>query len=380
MNGLTRIGAVTVKEFRHLGRDRRMLAVVVLLPIMMLLLFSYALSFDIENVTTIVIDQDRTATSQQYVQRYEQSAFFDVVAHGDSTSDVDEAFAKGTAKVAVIIPAGFEHTILSGGHAELAVLVDGTEPNSAKVGRSYSVAINQLFSTELTREWAEQQGIDTSSLGSLDPRIRTWYNPDRRSSDFLIPGLMVVILAIVTVQQTAVTLVRERTLGTEEQLEVSPMRKIELMIGKVIPWTILAFIDVVVIVAIGVLGLGVPLRGSVVALAVGATLFILSSLGMGLAVSAVAPTEDTANIAALMIALLPSFLLSGFVFPLEQMPEVVQWISYVFPARYMVSLSRGVFLKGAGFAELWPELAALTVITVILIALSTLMYARKARR
>ncbi|MFT4110132.1 ABC transporter permease [Propionicimonas sp.] len=380
MNGLTRIGAVVVKEFRHLGRDRRMLAVVVLLPVMMLLLFSYALSFDIENVTTIVVDSDRTATSQQYVQRYEQSAFFTVVAHGEAMSDVDAAFAEGTAKVAVIIPAGFEHAVRSGGRAEVAVLVDGTEPNSAKVGRSYSVAINQLFSTELTRAWAEQQGIDTSSLGSLDPRIRTWYNPDRRSSDFLIPGLMVVILAIVTVQQTAVTLVRERTLGTEEQLEVSPMRKLELMIGKVIPWTVLAFVDVVVIVAIGVLGLGVPLRGSVLALAVGATLFILSSLGMGLAVSAVAPSEDTANIAALMIALLPSFLLSGFVFPLEQMPEVVQWISYVFPARYMVSLSRGVFLKGAGFAELWPELTALIVITVILIAMSTLMYARKARR
>ena len=380
MNGFTRVGAVIVKEFKHLGRDRRMLAVVVLMPIMMLVLFAYALSFDIENVRTIVIDQDHTQTSEQYVQRYQQSAFFDVVARGQSMNEVDEAFAKGRAQVAVIIPAGFERTLNAGAHAEVAVLVDGSEPNSARVGRSYSVAINQVFSAELTGDWAAAQGLDLSTLGELQPRIRTWYNPDRNSSDFLIPGLMVVILAIVTIQQTAVTLVRERTLGTEEQIEVSPMRKVELMIGKVIPWTLLAFIDVVVIVAIGVFGLGVPLRGSVSALAVGATLFILSCLGMGLAVSAIAPSEDTANIAALMIALLPAFMLSGFVFPLEQMPTVIQWVSYAFPARYMVTLSRAVFLKGAGFAQVWPQLAALALATVILIALSTALYSRRARQ
>lgn len=380
MNAPTRIGAVVAKEFRHLGRDPRMLAAVVLLPIMLLVLFSYALSFDIRSVSTIVIDQDQSATSQRYLQGYEQSDFFDVMARGSSMTDADEVFATSTAKVAVIIPAGFEGTIEADGHAEVAVLVDGTEPNSARVARSYSVAINQLASTAMTREWAERQGIDVSGVGTLDARIRTWYNPDQRSSDFLIPGLMVVILAIVTIQQTAVTLVRERTLGTEEQLEVSPMHKLELMIGKLIPWTLLALVDVAVIVAIGVLVLDVPLRGSVAALAVGAVLFILANLGMGLAVSAVAPSEDTANIAAMMIALLPSFMLSGFVFPLNQMPVVLQWISAVLPARYMVSLSRGVFLKGAGFAELWPDLLALAIAAAVLIAVSTLMYSRKARR
>lgn len=377
---LTRVGAIVTKEFKHLGRDRRMLAAVILLPILQLLLFAFALSYDVEHVTTIVIDSDQTATSQQYASRYEQSTFFNVVAHSDSLSDVDTAFDRGTARVAVIIPAGFEHTIKAGGRAEVAVLVDGSEPTSARVGRSYSVAINQIFSAELTSEWAAKQGLGLSSIGSLEPRMRTWYNPDRRSSDFLIPGLMVVILAIVTVQQTAVTLVRERTLGTEEQLQVSPLRKLELMIGKVIPWTLLAFVDVVLITLIGVYGLGVPLRGSIGALALGAALFILSSLGMGLAMSAIAPSEDTANIGAMMIAFLPSFLLSGFVFPLEQMPLVVQWISYVFPARYMVSLSRGVFLKGADLAQVWPEVSALALISLVLIVLSTVLYSRRARQ
>ncbi|MDR1768961.1 MAG: ABC transporter permease [Propionibacteriaceae bacterium] len=380
MRSLTRLGAVVVKEFRHLGRDRRTLAVVILLPVMELLLFAYALSFDVDQVATIVIDQDKTATSQRYVQRYDQSVFFDVVEHGSSMDDVDAAFLKGAARVAVIVPAGFERTVKSGERAEVAVLVDGSEPNSARVGQLYSVALNQLFSADLTSDWAARQGLDLSAATGLDPRVRTWYNPDRRSSDFLIPGLMVVILAIVTIQQTAVTLVRERTLGTQEQLEVSPLRQIELMVGKVVPWLLLAFADVVAIVAIGVFGMGVPLRGSIAALAVGATAFIFSCLGFGLAISAVAPSEDTANIGALMVAFLPSFLLSGFVFPLEQMPEVVQWISYVFPARYMTSLSRGVFLKGSGFAEVWPQLAALGVCSLALIAIATALYARKARQ
>ncbi|MDR1711292.1 MAG: ABC transporter permease [Propionibacteriaceae bacterium] len=380
MKGLGRMGAVVAKEFKHLGRDPRMLAAVILLPIMQLLLFAYALSFDVDQVPTVVIDMDKTQTSQQYAGRYEQSVFFNVVRHGETMDDADVSFQRGVARVAVIIPAGFEHQIKSGAQAEVAVLVDGSEPNSARVGQLYSVALNQLFSAELTREWAERQGLDLSAVSGMEPRVRTWYNPNRRSSDFLIPGLMVVILAIVTIQQTAVTLVRERTLGTQEQLEVSPMRQVELMLGKIIPWALLAFVDVVVIIAIGVFGMGVPLRGSIPMLALGATLFILSSLGFGLAISAVAPTEDTANIGALMLAFLPSFLLSGFVFPLGQMPEVVQWISYVFPARYMMSLSRGVFLKGAGFAELWPELAALAVTSFILIAIATVLYARKVRQ
>lgn len=377
---LTRVGAVSRKEFLHLGRDKRMLAMVVLMPILQLLLFAYAVSFDVEDVPTIVIDTDHTTTSQAYVAQYEASPFFDVVAHSDALSAADTAFDRGEAKVAVIIPAGFADALFRGERAEVAVLVDGSDPNSATVAQSYSVALNQLLSTQITEDWASRQGLDLSSVGVLEPRIRTWYNPDRSSADFLIPGLMVVILAILTTPQTAVSLVRERTLGTEEQLQISPMRRIELMVGKVAPWAVIAYIDVIAITLIGVLGFGIPLRGSVAALAVGAALFIVSALGMGLVVSAVTPSEDTANIAAMLISLLPAFLLSGFAFPLNQMPVIVQGFSYVFPARYMVTLSREVFLKGAGFTEVWPELVALTLTTVALIGLATILYGRRSSR
>ncbi|MFZ0530289.1 MAG: ABC transporter permease [Propionicimonas sp.] len=375
-----RIGAIIRKEFRHLARDPRMLAAVVLMPVIQLLLFAYAISFDVEHVPTIVIDSDHTPASRAYLRQYEASPFFEVVSAGETLTDVDAAFDANTARVAVLIPAGFARTLAAGEPAQVAVLVDGSEPTAARVSQAYSVALNQLYSQRLTREWADEQGLDLSSVGMLEPRIRTWYNPERRSSDFLIPGLMVVILAIVTVQQTAVTLVRERDLGTQEQLEVSPMRRIELMIGKLLPWTVIASLDVLLITGLARTIFGVPLRGSVWTLGAGAALFVLASLGMGLLISAVAPSLDTANILALMIAFLPAFLLSGFAFALDQVPVVLQWISYAFPARYMVTISRGVFLKGAGFDELWPELASLAGYAVLMLVVSAVLYGRRAAR
>lgn len=377
---LTRIGAIVHKEFRHLGRDPRMLLAVVITPVIQLLLFAYAISFDVENVPTIVIDLDQTQTSRTYVEKYEASPFFDVVAHGSSLADVDTAFDANTARVAVVIPSGFARTLASGEQAQVAVLIDGSEPIAAKVSQAYSIALNQLYSQQLTRQWADSQGLDLSGLGTLEPRIRTWYNPERRSSDFLIPGLMVVILAIVTVQQTAVTLVKERDQGTQEQLEVSPMRRIELMVGKLLPWTLIAFLDMALITGLGRTIFGVPLRGDFWTLALGSALFVFASLGMGLLVSAVAPSLDTANILAMLIAFLPSFLLSGFAFALDQIPTVLQWISYAFPARYMITISRGVFLKGAGFAELWPELASLAVYALVMIVVSSVLYGRRSSR
>jgi ABC-2 type transport system permease protein len=377
---LIRIGAIVAKEFRHLGRDPRMLLAVVIMPVIQLLLFAYAISFDVDHVPTLVIDFDNSPASQLYVQQYEASPFFDVVAHGRSLADVDDAFDRNSARVAVIIPSGFARTLAAAESAQVSVLIDGSEPTSAKVAQAYSVALNQLYGQHLTRDWADAQGLDLSSFGLLEPRIRTWYNPERRSSDFLIPGLMAVIIAIVTVQQTAVTLVRERDLGTQEQLEVSPMRRIELMVGKLLPWTLIAFLDVALITVLSRTVFGVPLRGTALTFALGAVLFVFASLGMGLLISAIAPSMDTANMIALLVAFLPSFLLSGFAFALDQIPVWLQWISYGFPARYMVTISRGVFLKGSGFAELWPDLAALAAYAVVMLVVSSVLYGRRSAR
>ena len=378
MNGAAgRIGAVVRKEFIHVGRDPRLLAVVLVMPIIQLLLFAYAISFDVRNLPTVVVDLDRTPDSTAYLRAYEASGLFQVTAHESTLADVDESFARNEARVAVVVPAGFARSLARGEAAQVGVFVDGSEPNSAKVAQTYSAALNQLYGRSLAVAWASTQGLDLRQTGLVEPRLRTWYNPDRASSIFLIPGLMVVIIMIVTAQQTAVTLVREREQGTAEQLMVSPLRRIELMVGKLTPWVIMAFLDVAVIAAVGALLFHVPMRGDLLALGVGAVLFVASCLGIGLIVSAVAPSLDTANMAAFLIAFLPAFLLSGFAFALDQIPPVLDWISRIFPARYMVTISRGVLLKGAGFDELWPQVAALAAYATVALLIAVRLHGRR---
>lgn len=377
MSTLIRIGAVVRKEFIHVGRDPRLLAVVLVMPVLQLLLFAYAISFDVRNLPTLVVDLDRTPDSAAYLRAYESSGLFVVSGHGESLAAVDTAFDRNEARVAVVVPAGFARALARGEAAEVGVFVDGSEPNSARVAQTYSAALNQLYGRKLAVGWAQSQGLDLGQSGAVEPRLRTWYNPERASSVFLIPGLMVVVIMIVTAQQTAVTLVREREQGTAEQLLVSPLRRVELMIGKLTPWILMAFLDLVVIAVVGLTLFGIPLRGDLLVLGLGATLFVASCLGIGLIVSAVAPSLDTANMAAFLVAFLPAFLFSGFAFALDQIPPVLEWLSRIFPARYMVTISRGVFLKGSGFAELWPQVAALAAYALIALAISVRLHGRR---
>ena len=376
---LARIGAIARKEFIHIRRDPRMLIAVLIVPIVQLLLFSYAISFDVKNVPTVVLDQDMTTASRAYLQAYRSADFFRVQGAVDSLAEIDRVFDRNQARIAVVVPSGFARQLARGEKAQVAVLVDGSEPNAAQIGQAYAVALNQVYGQKVLADWADRQGLDVNQFGRLEPRVRTWYNPEKRSADFLIPGLMVVIIMIVTVQQTAVTLVRERDQGTQEQMMVSPMHQWELMVAKLLPWTFLAFVDMVVIALVGIVLYQVPLRGSIPFLAVSGAAFVFAALGLGLIISALAPSLESANIVALMIAFLPAFILSGFAFPLESIPPVLQGISYLFPARYMILISRGVFLKGAGFPELWPQLAMLSAYSVAVIVIASALYGRRSR-
>ncbi|QGF24662.1 ABC transporter permease [Raineyella fluvialis] len=376
--GLTRVGAITRKEFRHLVRDPRSLAVVLLLPVIELVLFAYAISFDVDNLPTVVVDQDHSAASQAYVRTYSASSFFDVQGSATGLAQVDDLFRENRVRAAVVVPAGFGRAVAAGEKAQVAVLVDGADVQAARIGQAYAIALNARYGAQLTAAWADRQGIATTGgIGLLEPRSRTWYNPERRSSLFLIPGLVVVIIMIVTVQQTATSLVRERDLHTYEQMQVSPLRPAELLVGKMLPWTLLAFLDLSIIVALGLGVFGVPLRGSVLLLGVASAVFILACLALGLIVSAVSPSMETANVLALMIAFLPSFLLSGLAFPLGSIPVWLRWLSYAFPGRYMVSISHGVFLRGAGFAELWQPLVQLAGYALLVGTVATVLSRRR---
>ncbi|HEX9092624.1 MAG TPA: ABC transporter permease [Coriobacteriia bacterium] len=378
MSAPRRILAVGRKEFIHISRDWRILVSVLLMPVIQLLLFSYAISFDVKNVATVVLDQDRSAASREMLSHFERSDFFRVVAHVGSDGEVDAYIARSQARVAIVVPPGFGRDLTAGRKPAVQVLVDGSEPNSAQLGQTYAAALTQTLSQQVTLEWAQVRGLDPSAAGQLMPRLRTWYNPERKSADFLIPGLMVVIIMIVTIQQTAVTLVREKDQGTFEQLTVSPIRRGELMLGKVAPWVALGLIDVVVITLVGVLVFGIPLRGSILTLALASFLFVLCCLSLGLIISSRAPSLETANFLGLMVAFLPGFMLSGFAFPLNSIPVPLQWASYLFPARYMTVITRAVFLKGAGLTLLAPEMIALVIYAVVGLTVASLLWARRA--
>ena len=374
---MERIGAITRKEFVHIRRDPRMLISVLILPVAQLLLFAYAISFDVRDVRTVVLDADRTTASRLFVSEFEQSGFFHVIGRADTEAQVDRAFDANLARVAIMVAPGFEQQQLRGEKGEVAVLVDGSEPNSAQLGQTYAIALSQRLNTEILASWAAKQGVDLSAIGQAQPVVRTWYNPGRRSADFLVPGLMVVIIMIVTIQQTAVTLVKEKDQGTLEQLIVSPIHRGELMVGKVLPWVILAFADMIVITIVALEVFTIPLRGSLLLLAFSTFLFVLCCLGLGLLLSARASSPEVANFTALMVSFLPGFMLSGFAFPLNSIPPVLQAISYLFPGRYMVTITRGIFLKGADLSVLWPQVAALAIYAFVVITLSSAVYSRR---
>jgi len=372
-----RIGAIARKEFIHISRDWRILVGVAVLPLFQLLLFAYAISFDVRNVPTVVFDSDKTVQSRSYVDAATNAGFFHVTGYVTDDAGIDRAFDRGEARVAIVIARGFGDAIVSGGTARASVLVDGSEPNSAELGRTYALALNNSFGRAALVSWSAARGA-TRSIGALEPRLRTWYNPERSSADFLVPGLMVVIIMIVTVQQTAVTLVRERDHGTLEQLLVSPLTRSELVVGKVLPWAVLGFIDTIGITAVSIAIFNVPLRGDVAVLAVSMFLFVLCSLSIGLVISAIAPTLESANLIALLISFLPGFMLSGMAFPLASVPIVLQGISYLFPGRYMVEIARGVFLRGAGWPVLGGQVLALAVYAAVGLGLATVLNRRRA--
>jgi ABC-2 type transport system permease protein len=375
---LDRILAIGAKEFVHIRRDPRMIIAILIIPLVQLLLFAYAISFDVRHIPTVVLDLDKTAESRAYLESYTNSGFFDVAGAVDSYAGVDVAFESNRARAAVIVASGFSRAQAQGREGAILVLLDGSEPTSAQLGQAYATALNAAVDQRAMITYAAENNLDLTRVGQLEPRVRTWYNPEASSTAYLVPGLLVVIVMIVTVQQTAVTLVRERDLGTMQQMEVSPLRRAELMVGKMLPWAVLGFVDTIAIALAAVFIFGVPLRGDLLLLAVSMMLFIICSLGIGLMISSRAPSAESANIVALLISFLPAFMLSGFAFPLNSIPRFLQLVSYLFPGRYMIAISRGVFLKDAGWAEMWPQVVALAIYAVVSVAVSSALFSRRS--
>jgi ABC-2 type transport system permease protein len=375
---MRRILAIARKEFIHILRDKRLIAVILIMPLVQLFLYAYALSFDVKHLPTATLDLDRSTYSRQYINALQQSNYFTVDKTLGSYADVDPAFQSNADKVIVVVGAGFGDDIAAGRAGNVQILVDGSDSTSAQMGSTYASVLSRIFGGKVLVTQVEAKGLDARAAGGLTASTRTWYNPEGNSAAYFVPGLIVVLVTMITVLQTANTLVKEKEMGTYEQLIVSPIRKIELMVGKIAPWAVMGAMDIVIIAVVGILAFGIPFRGSVWLFAGSSLLYVICTLGLGLIVSARATSVDSANQLAALVSFLPTFMLSGFVFPLSSLPAALQWLSYLFPARYFMTICRTVFLKGGSLGILWPQIAALAIFATAIVVLAASLYRERA--
>ncbi|MEW5960371.1 MAG: ABC transporter permease, partial [Chloroflexota bacterium] len=335
---LFRLYHLVYKEFIHIRRDPRTLAIMIVMPLVMLILLGYAATTDIEHLRTAVYDGDKSVQSRNLIETYQASNYFDIVTYVPREADLTYLIDHGDVRGALVIPAGFGRQMTAQEKAEVAFLIDGSDPTAANTVLSASQSVGQAVTVNLIEQ---RLGRSAADLPGIDVRPRVWYNPNLKSAYFMIPGMIVLVLFVFTILFTATSIVRERELGTIEQLIVTPVRPIELIVAKVLPYVLVSFVVVIEVLVIGVALFGVPINGSVPLLLGLAGLFLLTSLGVGIFVSSSASTQHEALLMTFATTL-PTVYLSGFLFPIEAMPRWLQMITYLIPARYAMVIMRGI--------------------------------------
>src|SRR5579871_1128028 len=375
-----RIRVILRKEFIQALREPRMRVLLFVPPILQSVIFGFAVNLDVDRAQIAWMDMDRTPASRDLRERFEGSGRFEVVTIPRTEDDVQRTLDRGTAQAVVRVLPGFERDLKRGRPTEVQVLVDGTNSNTASLVSNYAGEIIADFSLDAMS--AQQNSrILTRSPGSpanagvpqINARSRVWFNPDLYSRNYFVPGVIANIIMMVTLMLTALAIVREKEIGTMEQLMVTPVRPIELMLGKTLPFAIVGLIDVALISTIALLLFHIPFRGSVLLLFFSSVVFLMTSLGAGLFLSTISQTQQQAMMASFFFST-PAFMLSGFAFPIRNMPMVVQYVTYLNPLRYFIEIVRGLFLKGVGISVLWPQMVCLAVYGVAVLGLSALRF------
>ncbi|MBM3234732.1 ABC transporter permease [Candidatus Poribacteria bacterium] len=372
-----RIFPVSRKEFVEIRRDPRTLVMVLVLPVMMLVLYSYAVNFDLKSIETVVYDLDNSKNSRELIGKFKNSGYFNI-GYIKRYDDIDKQLGNGKAKLALCIPADFSRKLAKDKIATLQAIVDGSNANNATIAIGYINQIVQRYSIKISTStlWAHGFQIE-GSFPPIEMIPRVWYNPELKSLNFIVPGLIATIMMMLGAISTSLSIVSERERGTFEKLIVTPVRPYELVIGKIFPYVILAFIDVIFCLLVGKFWFKVPIKGSIPLLLCLSTLFLFSALGMGLFISAIAKTQRVAMLLSMLISLLPTFLLSGFVFPIENMPRALQLVTYLVPARYFLEILRGIFLKGVGLRVLWMDVIWLLIFSMVMVFISAVKFQKK---
>jgi ABC-2 type transport system permease protein len=361
---MQRLICLVRKEFLELRQNPRLFGVVIVAPIIQLTMLGYAASTDVKDVPVVVADGDRSPASRNLIARFDASPNFTIVDTVTTVAEIDPYLQRGDAWIALAIPAGYGTSIQAARPVALQVVADGSDSNSTTVALGYATALVGEYAATLIGSAPARPGIDL--------RVRVWYNPQLESRFFMIPGVLALLLLLVTANLAAMAIVREKELGTLEQLNVTPLRRWELIVGKLLPYGVIALIDVLLVTAVAVFWFEVPLRGSVTLLLAMSLVYVLCTLGLGLFISTISDTQQQAMMTATFFFLTPMIYLSGFIFPIENMPPVIQYATYLIPLRYFLVIVRGIFLKGIGLDLLWPQAAAMAAWGAIVLALAVM--------
>lgn len=365
----TRIWAIAKKEVIQLLHEPRTLAMVFVMPVVMVLIFGYVAGADIKNVKFAVVDHDQTPLSREMVAKIEHSRFFINQGFLATEAQMGPKLDAGDIKIGLVIPKGFNRDIDRHKQPQIQVLIDGTDSNTATIAQNYFLSIINSLSQNISKAAIKKSGSNQSLTVPINFMYRVYYNPELRAAYYMVPGVTVMVLLLITTMLTALSIVKEKERGTIEQIMVTPVKAWELVLGKLLPFPFIGMMDVVLVGLVASLWFGVPIRGSITLLLCCSALFLMTTLGLGLMISTVSSTQQQAMLSTMFI-LIPNILLSGFVSPIANMPKVLQWLTYIIPARYFMEIIRGIYLKGIGIRYLYPQMLALAVIGILILGYS----------
>jgi len=373
-----RVRFLFVKELIQVLRDKRLRITLIFPPIFQLIVFGYAANLDVKHINTAVRDLDQSVESRELITRFGSSKYFDIISYPQTPKEIEALIKKGDVILSIEIPSDFSKKLKKGNTATVQIILDGTESNTAMIALGYVGRILSEYSTTIMIKRLNRQGMVGFEEAGVELEQRIWFNPNAESRLFYVPGVIASIAFLIPIILTAQAIVREREIGTLEQIMVTPIRSWELMLGKTLPFAMIGLADAIMIALIGVFWFEVPLRGNPLILLLGNVLFLMSSVGIGLFISTISSTQQQAQISTFFF-MMPAFILSGFAFPLENMPEWLQTITYANPLRYFLIIIRGVFLKGNGLDILWSEMLALAILGGFMIILSSLRFQKRLK-
>lgn len=367
---LRRIRAMFVKELRHIVRDSRSLVMALGVPVLLLVLFGFALSLDVDRIPTLIYDADRTIASRALIDRFQGSRFFDIEGYVDGYRQIEHDIDRGAILMGIVIPENYSDRIASGRRGEVQILLDGSDSNTASIAKGYAESVVREQGAEATST-AQNTRSGATLRPAIDPRVRIWYNSTVESKNYIVPGLIAVILMIISALLTSLTIAREWENGTMEQLMSTPLRPAEIVLGKMLAFFVVGVIDTFIAVLVGIFVFQVPFRGSILLLVLTSCIFLTGALFWGILISAVAKSQLLAYQIGILSSFLPAFLLSGFIYSVENMPVVIQVITWIVPARHFVAILKGIFLKGAGLDVLWFPTLLLAIYALAVFTLAT---------